>query len=59
MGCGGELRDHCGKWMVGFGVKLGNCSTIEAELWGILHRLQVAWKLNLKKVILVLLFYNN
>ncbi|MBA0643811.1 hypothetical protein Goklo_028068, partial [Gossypium klotzschianum] len=33
---GGVLRDHNGKWLIGFNHRLGNCSVFEAELWGIL-----------------------
>ncbi|MBA0678150.1 hypothetical protein Goari_019511, partial [Gossypium aridum] len=33
---GGVLRDHNGKWLIGFNHRLWNCSVFEAELWGIL-----------------------
>ncbi|MBA0735302.1 hypothetical protein Gogos_019163, partial [Gossypium gossypioides] len=31
-----QLRDHNGKWLIGFNHRLGNCFVFEAELWGIL-----------------------
>lgn len=42
-GCGGVLRDKCGKWIVGFGANLGIATVNEAELWGLYDGLQVAW----------------
>ena len=34
--CGGLLRDHHGRWKIGFAKKVGCTSTFVAELWGIL-----------------------
>ncbi|MBA0553857.1 hypothetical protein Golob_013000, partial [Gossypium lobatum] len=34
---GGFVRDHNGRWIVGFSKYLGNCTVIEAELWGVLE----------------------
>ncbi|MFQ6620002.1 hypothetical protein Gotur_000429 [Gossypium turneri] len=39
IGCsvaGEVLRDHNGKWIIGFNRRLGKCSIFEVELWGIL-----------------------
>ncbi|MBA0553492.1 hypothetical protein Golob_012670, partial [Gossypium lobatum] len=41
----GVLRDHHGKWIIGFNRRLGLCSVLNAELWGILDGLTV---LNIK-----------
>ncbi|MBA0696307.1 hypothetical protein Goari_002867 [Gossypium aridum] len=35
-GEGEVLRDHNGKWIIGFNRRLGKCSIFEVELWGIL-----------------------
>lgn len=40
---GGILRDDSGNFLFGFAMKLGSCSILAAELWGILHGLRVAW----------------
>ena len=40
---GGDLiRNHRGKWIRGFSVKLGAHSAIEAELWALLRGLRLA-----------------
>ncbi|XP_039034854.1 uncharacterized protein LOC120171143 [Hibiscus syriacus] len=41
--CGGVLQDSMGSWVAGFSKSIGICSTLEAELWGILERLMLAW----------------
>ncbi|KAA3472023.1 reverse transcriptase [Gossypium australe] len=33
---GGVARDHEGNWITGFNRYLGNCSPMEAEIWGIM-----------------------
>ncbi|MFQ6634743.1 hypothetical protein Gotur_011937, partial [Gossypium turneri] len=33
---GGCVRDHKGEWTIRFTRYLGNCSVLEAKLWGIL-----------------------
>ncbi|MBA0763079.1 hypothetical protein Gotri_012596 [Gossypium trilobum] len=38
---GGFVRDHNGRWIVGFSKYLGNCTVMEAELWGILEGLNI------------------
>lgn len=41
--CGGLLRDDGGNFIFTFPVKLRTVSVLEAELWGILHGLKLAW----------------
>ncbi|KAF7806607.1 putative ribonuclease H protein At1g65750 family [Senna tora] len=48
--CGGLARDEHGVFICGFSAYLGVCSTIHAELWGMLKGLEMAWSLELKKV---------
>ncbi|KAA3487461.1 Retrovirus-related Pol polyprotein LINE-1 [Gossypium australe] len=38
---GGYVRDHNGEWIIGFAKHLGNCTILEAELWGILDELNL------------------
>ncbi|KAK5794169.1 hypothetical protein PVK06_035378 [Gossypium arboreum] len=38
---GGCVRDHNGEWIIGFTKYLGNCTVLEAELWGILNGLNL------------------
>lgn len=38
---GGVLRDENGNFLFGYAVKLGACSVLTAELWGILHGLRI------------------
>ncbi|MBA0694486.1 hypothetical protein Goari_004770, partial [Gossypium aridum] len=38
---GGYVRNHKGEWIIGFARYLGNCSVLEAELWGILDGLNL------------------
>jgi ribonuclease HI len=40
--CGGLARDASGKFMWGFSTNLGACFVVQAELWGILHSLEIA-----------------
>ncbi|KAF7826343.1 ribonuclease H [Senna tora] len=49
-GCGGILRDHEGVWISGFMANIGNSSVLNAELWGILYSLKVAWDKGYQKV---------
>ncbi|MBA0799028.1 hypothetical protein Gohar_009564, partial [Gossypium harknessii] len=37
----GCVRDHKGEWIIGFVRYLGNCSVLEAKLWGILDGLNL------------------
>ncbi|KAF7815243.1 RNA-directed DNA polymerase [Senna tora] len=48
--CGGVCRDLTGAWLWGFKRRIGRCSALEAELWGMLVGLEVARKKNLRKV---------
>lgn len=49
-GCGGVLRDASGSWILGFSKSIGNCNSFEAELWGLLTGLEVAWDVGFKKI---------
>ncbi|KAL8170434.1 hypothetical protein V2J09_022238 [Rumex salicifolius] len=39
----GLIRNYGGNWEVSFVANLGYCSALEAELWAILHGLDMAW----------------
>ncbi|XP_062021310.1 uncharacterized protein LOC133737845 [Rosa rugosa] len=41
---GGALRNDRGEWMNGFSAKLGIGQVIEAELWGLLKGMEMAWQ---------------
>ncbi|KAJ8749887.1 hypothetical protein K2173_013802 [Erythroxylum novogranatense] len=47
---GGVLRSTNGSWLAGFAHNLGICSVTNAELWGLLDGLQIAWSLGTNKV---------
>ncbi|MBA0771301.1 hypothetical protein Gotri_019785, partial [Gossypium trilobum] len=38
---GGYVRDYNGEWIIRFSRYLGNCTMLEAELWGILNGLNL------------------
>ncbi|KAJ1425364.1 Ribonuclease H domain [Sesbania bispinosa] len=50
--CGGVIHDHWGLFLFAFSNFLGNCSIMEAELWGILRGLNTASQIGLKQVII-------
>ncbi|KAF7842708.1 putative ribonuclease H protein At1g65750 family [Senna tora] len=47
--CGGVARDCQGNVVAGFSRHIGDCSILVGELWAILHGLEVAWSLGIKK----------
>ncbi|KAL4319026.1 hypothetical protein GQ457_18G004090 [Hibiscus cannabinus] len=49
---GGVLRSADGDWFCGFNRFVGCCSIIEAELWGVLEGLSLAWSRDLKNIFL-------
>lgn len=49
---GGVIRDSNSNWISGFTSSLGQCSPLEAELWGVFHGLQLAWSLGLRQIIM-------
>ncbi|CAL1358611.1 unnamed protein product [Linum trigynum] len=49
---GRALRDSQGTWLGGFCSKMGNGTSIMAELWGILQGLQLTWKKGIRFLIL-------
>ncbi|KAJ7961972.1 reverse transcriptase [Quillaja saponaria] len=48
--CGGLLRNNMGEWLAGFAANLGQGSNTEAELFGILHGLNLACQMNVRKL---------
>jgi len=47
---GGVLRDHIGKWLVGFTENLGTCSSMKAEIQVVLRGLKLAQELAITKL---------
>ncbi|KAF7803081.1 WAT1-related protein [Senna tora] len=50
--CGGVIRDAHGRCLVGFTRRLGSCSSIHAELWGVLSGLETAIRYGFNRVLL-------
>ncbi|KAF7803451.1 reverse transcriptase [Senna tora] len=50
--CGGVFRDSNGKWLKGFTRKVGIGDSLLAEAWVIKTRLDIAWGLGLKKIVI-------
>ncbi|KAF7836240.1 cytosolic sulfotransferase 15-like [Senna tora] len=50
--CGGVIRDHEGRFLLGFTKNLGYCDVISAELWGIKMGLEVAWEMGARKIVI-------
>ncbi|KAK5834445.1 hypothetical protein PVK06_018323 [Gossypium arboreum] len=49
---GGCVRDHNGEWIIGFAKYLGNCTILEAELWGILDGLNLILDRSFRKFLI-------
>ncbi|MBA0753672.1 hypothetical protein Gogos_021161 [Gossypium gossypioides] len=49
---GGVLRDKNGEWILGYNKYLGNCSILDAELWGILDGLKLIQRRGDAKVVI-------
>ncbi|KAG8480635.1 hypothetical protein CXB51_025245 [Gossypium anomalum] len=49
---GGFVCDHNGGWIIGFCRYLGNCTVVEAELWGILDGLNLLLDRSFEKVLI-------
>ncbi|KAL4314895.1 hypothetical protein AHAS_Ahas15G0130800 [Arachis hypogaea] len=49
--CGGAIRNHLGHFLKEFTCNLGSCSIMQAELWGIIHGLQVTTANNITNII--------
>lgn len=49
--CAAIIRDSNGLWCGGMAKKLGRCSVLIAELWGILEGLILAWNLGFRDVV--------
>ncbi|KAK8494673.1 hypothetical protein V6N11_076642 [Hibiscus sabdariffa] len=52
--CGGVIRDCDGRWIRVFTKAIGQCSILEAELWGVHVGLEVAWSLGCRKLLVEL-----
>ena len=50
--CAGCFWDDSGDWLLGFGRKLGLCTSLQVELWGIGTALNLAWERRCPKLIL-------
>lgn len=50
-GCGGVVRDHWGAFQVGYSYNLGFCSIVLAELWSILHDLNLVFNRGFRRVL--------
>ncbi|KAK8997530.1 hypothetical protein V6N11_012087 [Hibiscus sabdariffa] len=50
--CGGVIRNNVGDWLLGFHRKIGVCSVLEAELWGVAEGLRLAWDAGIRVVLL-------
>ncbi|CAA0831450.1 Polynucleotidyl transferase- ribonuclease H-like superfamily protein [Striga hermonthica] len=37
------IRDETGCWIVGFAMNIGTSTVLEAELWGVIQGLKLAW----------------
>lgn len=45
---GSLIGDHNGRWVKGFGMNIGSCSVVMAELWGLFQGLIIAWQLGIR-----------
>ncbi|KAL4299382.1 hypothetical protein AHAS_Ahas17G0095300 [Arachis hypogaea] len=50
--CGGAIRDHPERWLGGFSRSIGLCSAFNVELWGIHDGLNLAWTMEMRKIII-------
>ncbi|KAK8572720.1 hypothetical protein V6N13_048300 [Hibiscus sabdariffa] len=50
--CGCVVRDALGAWKFGFSKFIGMCEVLEAELWGVVTGLRMAWDRGLRRIIL-------
>lgn len=47
---GGIIRNNSGEWCGDFICNIGFVSVVEAELQGLMHGLELAWRLNFRRV---------
>ncbi|KAL4320177.1 hypothetical protein GQ457_18G016630 [Hibiscus cannabinus] len=50
--CGGVIRDCNGGWRIVFSRFVGICSVLEAELWGVVEGLRLAWDAGYRRSVL-------
>lgn len=48
------MRDLNGRWIMGFMVNIGICTAVGAEVWAVLHGLQMAWRAGARRLIVEL-----
>ncbi|KAF7803956.1 reverse transcriptase [Senna tora] len=51
IGAGGSLRDSMGNWVRCFSIFIGHGNAILAELWGVYHRLLLAYELLISNIV--------
>ncbi|KAK8487554.1 hypothetical protein V6N11_066540 [Hibiscus sabdariffa] len=49
--CGGVVRDAAGHWSIGFNRRIGICSILESELWGVYEGLKTTWSLEIDQLL--------
>ena len=49
--CTGVFRDENGMWVLGYGRKLGNCTSLQAELFEVSTVPEIAWSRRMQQVI--------
>lgn len=49
---GGALRNASNRWLGGFSMQLGACTSYRAELWVVYKGLLLAWELGFKRIII-------
>ena len=46
------LQDKNGRWLMGFSLNIGYCTSVMAELWAVFKGLEQVWHLGYKHVVL-------
>ncbi|CAN1843405.1 Putative ribonuclease H protein At1g65750 [Linum perenne] len=47
---GGLIRDDQGRFITAFASKLGTCSIVRAEIWGVIEGMELAWSYGIKQL---------
>ncbi|OMP08004.1 Zinc finger, FYVE/PHD-type [Corchorus olitorius] len=48
---GGLIRDESGKWIIGYNLKIGVCSSLTTDLWALYEGLKLSWDKGCRKVV--------
>ncbi|XP_021286690.1 uncharacterized protein LOC110418322 [Herrania umbratica] len=48
---GGLIRDRSGKWIVGYNLNLGRCSSLSTDLWALFQGIKFTWDRGYRKVL--------